>query len=94
MRVNESDPGYLDLKRKHETAASQEILLRGLAYDLKYKGQAVILGADLNTPSQIIDRDGAMARLKQIGLSSEHFATLIKGIRELTADAENEETKN
>lgn len=92
--VNEADATYLELKRKHETAASQEILLRGLAHDLPYQGKMVLRGSDMSSPTEIVDRPGAMAALRRMGLTAEHFSIVVSDIRALTADREGEETKN
>lgn len=92
--VNEADPAYLDMKRQHDNEAGQEIVLRGIAYDLKYDGKTVMLGKDVNAPNQIIDREGTLKAFKRLGLTAEHFAILVKNIRELTAEAQAEETKN
>lgn len=91
--VNEADPAYLEMKRKHETAASQEILLRGLAHDLQYKGRTVLSGSDIHEPSVIVDHEGAMTALRRMGLTAEHFSIVVADIRSLTADHEVEETK-
>lgn len=92
--VNEGDPAYRELKQRHETESSQEILLRGLAHDIPYKGKIVLRGADINEPTKIEDREGAMAALRRMGLTAEHFSIIVSDIRMLTADKEVEEEKN
>ena len=90
--INEADPTYLKLKQKHETEASQMILLHGLAYDLKDDGGRVVLqGSKLDEPSTIIDPQAALARLNKMGFSSEHFGQIVRAIRELTAEVEVKE---
>lgn len=90
--VNEADSAYREMKQKHDTDASQEILLRGLAHDFNYKGKLVLKGANVKEPTQILDKEGALAYLQRIGLSSDHFAAIVKNIRNLTNEAETQET--
>ncbi len=90
--VNEADPDYLRMKQKHETEASQMILLHGLAYNLKGdNGQEVLCGDNLNEPSRVIDAPAALRRLGQMGFSSEHFGQIVRAVRELTSEAEKQE---
>ncbi len=90
--VNEADPGYLRLKQKHETEASQMILLHGLAYDFKGEnGQEILRGANFDQPSEVIDSQAALRRLTKMGFSSEHFGQIVRSIRELTAEVEKQE---
>lgn len=90
--VNEADPDYLKMKQKHETEASQMILLHGLAYTLKGDGGEVVLeGGDLNNPSRVINPQAALLRLSRMGFSSEHFGQIVRSIRELTAEVEKQE---
>ena len=91
-QVDESDAEYRRMKSEHDNAAGQEILLRGLMYDLKFNGQVVLKGADPTQPTEILDKVGAMKALKRMGLTAEHFSSIVKSIRELTADSEVEET--
>ena len=90
--INEADPAYLKLKQKHETEASQMILLHGLAYDLKGdNGETVLNGASLNEPSKVINPQAALARLANMGFSSNHFGQIVKAVRELTDEVEKQE---
>lgn len=90
--VNEADPDYLKLKQKHETEASQMILLHGLAYNLKGDGNEEVLhGGDLNEPSKVINPQSALIRLSKMGFSSEHFGQIVRSVRELTAEVEKQE---
>lgn len=93
-QVDEGNPVYLEMKRKHDNEAGQEILLRGLCYDLKWDGKLVLKGKEISTPTEVLDKDGALKALRKMGLTAEHFGSIVKSIRELTADAEVEETRN
>lgn len=90
---NEADPTYLEEKRKHDNDASQEILLRGLGHNLVSDGKVVLRGGKLQEPTEIIDREGAMKALQRMGLTSEHFGSIVRSIRELTAEKDTEEDR-
>ena len=90
--INEADATYLEMKRQHDNEAGQEIVLRGIAYDLKYDGKIVMKGKDTRSPNEIIDREGTLKAFRRFGLTAEHFAILVKNIRELTAEAQAKET--
>lgn len=90
--INEADPDYLRMKQKHETEASQMILLHGLAYNLKGdNGEIVLYGEELNEPSRVINPQAALARLAKMGFSSNHFGQIVKAVRELTDEVEKKE---
>lgn len=90
--VNEADPQFLKDKQKHETEASQMILLHGLNYDLKDEsGQVLISGKNPQEPSTIHNAPAALARLNRMGFSSEHFGQIVRAVRELTAEVEKQE---
>lgn len=88
---DETDPTYMRELQKYNSDVSQYILLSGLAYNLTYKGELVLKGEDIHVPSEILNMEKAMLALKRWGLSSNHFATIVKNIRELTSEKELEE---
>lgn len=93
QEINDADPEYQKMLRKHNNEASQMILLHGLAYDIKDEsGRIVLQGSDVMRPSKIIDAQAALQALRRLGLSSEHFGSLVKSIRELTVEREEAET--
>ena len=90
--INEADEDYIRAKAKHDATSGAYIALAALAYNLKVNGKLVMRGEDVNVPNEMIDPEGALVALRQIGLSSSHYAEIMKNIRELTEDAEKAES--
>ena len=94
--IDEADPGYLQLIEDHNRRSGQLIMLAGLAYNIdvpKGSGNFVLKGADINAPSDIIDPDGALKWLRARGITGSHYAQILKDIRGLTEDIEEQEVK-
>lgn len=89
--IDESDPGYLSMLEEHNRKSGQIIVLSGLAYDLKWKGEPVLEGADTTRPNKIIDQDGAIKALRRIGISGAHYSQILRDIRGLTEDVEEQQ---
>lgn len=90
--IDEANGDYLRAKAKHDNESGQYIALAALGYDLKIGGQVVMKGADMNVPNEIIDQDAALIALRQLGLSSSHYAEIMKNVRTLTEEAEAQES--
>lgn len=92
--IDESDPAYLQQMEEHNRRSGQLIMLAGLAYDIdvpKGSGNFVLKGADVNSQSSIIDPDGALKWLRNRGITGSHYAQILKDIRGLTEDLEEQE---
>ena len=90
--IDESDPTYLDNIEKHNRRSGQLIMLAGLAYDIKVNGNYVLKGSNVDMPSEIIDQDGALEWLRKRGITGSHYSQILKDIRGLTEDVEEQET--
>jgi len=91
--IDEADPHYLALRRKHEREVGQLFVMYGIALDLKdpQTGEIVIKGAQMNEPNEIPNRQKAIDALRKLGLSQSHYTQLMTDIRKLTADVEEAE---
>lgn len=94
--IDESDPTYLQQIEEHNRRSGQLIMLAGLAYDIevpKGSGNFVLRGADVNAHSDIINPDGALKWLRARGITGSHYAQILKDIRGLTEDIEEQEIR-
>lgn len=91
---DEADPGYQRALDDHNTKVSQMIVMQGLAYDLKLDGEVVLRGNDITKPNEVTDETKVLRRFRQMGLSSEHFSTLVEDISALTKSREAEEEED
>jgi hypothetical protein len=91
---DEADPTYLRAVDDHNTKVSQMIVMQGLAYDLKLGDEVVLRGNDITKPNEVTDETKVLARFRQMGLSSEHFSTLVEDISDLTKSREAEEEED
>lgn len=94
--IDEADPVYLQHIDEHNRRSGQLIMLAGLAYDIevpKGSGNFVLKGANVNAPSDILDPDGALKWLRDRGITGSHYAQILKDIRGLTEDVEEQEVR-
>jgi hypothetical protein len=97
FQVREQDntePDYLEKLAEHNRRSGQIIMLHGLAYDIKDPGNPGVLaleGSDLSRPNKINNVEVALAALKRMGISGGHYAQILKDIRGLTEDIEEQE---
>lgn len=92
--IDESDPSYQQSMDEHNRRSGQLIMLAGLAYDIDVpKGSEnwVLRGAELNSPSEIINPDGALKWLRDRGITGSHYSQILKDIRGLTEDVKEQE---
>lgn len=88
--IDEANPDYLNLLEEHNRKSGQIIVLSGLAYDLTWDGRIVLEGSDFNNANRIIDQDAAIKALRRIGISGAHYSQILKDVRGLTEDVEEE----
>mgnify|MGYP001577330060 FL=1 len=92
--IDENHPDYAKAKQEYDAKVSQLILLKGLNYNLTWNGQIVLRGEDPNAPTEIVDMDAALKAIRKKGLSSNHFAIVVKNIRQLTEEAEGQDERD
>lgn len=90
-----SDPKYVDDLAAHNRKSGQFIILSALMDDWysgpKRTGELILKGSDPNTPTEILDRDKCLARLRRMGMSGGQYAQILRDVRGLTEDIEEQE---
>lgn len=82
--TNEFDLEYQDKLAEYNRAMSYLLVFCGMAVDICDEHQAVVWSAD----NQIRNLDEAKRIVKRMGLVDNHIVTIMRAIRELTAEVE------
>lgn len=90
--VDYSDPAYMVAVDEHQRRSGQIVILAALAYDWYDKdGKLILRGADIDIPTEIIDEEACLQKLRSLRLTSTHLTTILKNVRDLTADEDRRE---
>ena len=89
--IDEGNEDYQRMMEEHNRKSGQIIVLSGLAYDLTWDGAVVLEGTNTEKPNHIVDQEKAILALRRIGISGSHYSQILRDIRGLTEDIEEQE---